>query len=125
MRVERRNLPPSRALGALPPVPVVHGVQCTRTHADAVRGQPLCRVVQAGKLLPLRAEGYTSQPPVGKAVRHLSRRAHCSSLRTELVPKVVSCLQTVGNTISSTSVSRGVFYVPGHQHARYVVLIQW
>ena len=33
----------------------------------------------------------------------------------QLVPKVVSCLQTVGNTISSTSVSRGVFYGPGHQ----------
>eukprot|EP01044_Picomonas_judraskeda_P029957 COSAG03_NODE_10583_length_641_cov_5.158672_1_plen_54_part_10 len=32
----------------------------------------------------------------------------------KLVPKVVSCLQTVGNTISSTSVSRGVFYGPGH-----------
>ena len=45
--------------------------------------------------------------------------------RGELVPKVVSCLQTVGNTISSTSVSRGVFYGPGHQHTRDVVLIQW
>ena len=43
----------------------------------------------------------------------------------QLVPKVVSCLQTVGNTISLTSVSRGVFYGPGHQHTRDVVLIQW
>ena len=29
----RRDFPPSRTLGALPPVPVVHGVQCARTHA--------------------------------------------------------------------------------------------
>ena len=43
----------------------------------------------------------------------------------ELVPKVVSCLQTVDNTISSTSVSRGVFYGPGHQHTCDVTLIQW
>ena len=44
----------SRALGALPPVPVVHGVQCTRAHANAcaVRGQPVRRVVQTGELLP-------------------------------------------------------------------------
>ena len=48
MRGEWRNLPPSRALGALPPVPVVHGVQCTRTHANAVRGQPVRHMVQAG-----------------------------------------------------------------------------
>ena len=32
-----------------------------------------------------------------------------NAIRGELVPKVVSCLQTVGNTISLTSVSRGVF----------------
>ena len=43
MRGERRNVPPSRALGALPPVPIVHSVQCTRTDADAVRGQPVVR----------------------------------------------------------------------------------
>ena len=48
-----------------------------------------------------------------------------NAIRGELVPKVVSRLQTVGNTISSTSVSRGVFYGPGHQHTRDVVLIQW
>ena len=47
------------------------------------------------------------------------------TLLPQLVPKVVSCLQTVGNTISLTSVSRGVFYGPGHQHTRDVVLIQW
>ena len=48
-----------------------------------------------------------------------------NAIRGELVPKVVSCLQTVGNTISSTSVSRGVFYGPGHQHTCDVTLIQW
>ena len=48
-----------------------------------------------------------------------------NAIRGELVPKVVSCLQTVTNTISSTSVSRGVFYGPGHQHTRDEVLIQW
>ena len=36
---------------------------------------------------------------------------------SELVPKVGSCLQTVGNTISSTLVSRGVLYGPGHQQS--------
>ena len=53
------------------------------------------------------------------------RTRHLAAEGAQLVPKVVSCLQTVGNTISSTSVSRGVFYGPGHQHARDVVLIQW
>ena len=48
-----------------------------------------------------------------------------NAIRGELVPKVVSRLQTVGNTISSTSVSRGVFYGPGHQHTCDVTLIQW
>ena len=47
------------------------------------------------------------------------------AIRGELVPKVVSCLQTVGNTISSTLVSRGVFYGPGHQHTFDVTLVQW
>eukprot|EP01044_Picomonas_judraskeda_P039993 COSAG03_NODE_19426_length_336_cov_79.924051_1_plen_59_part_10 len=37
-----------------------------------------------------------------------------NAIRGELVPKVVGCLQTDGNTISLTSVSRGVFYGPGH-----------
>ena len=66
-----RNVPRSRPLGALPPVPVVHAVQCTRTHANAVRGQPVRRVVQAGELLPLRAECHAGQPPVGEAMWHL------------------------------------------------------
>ena len=48
-----------------------------------------------------------------------------NAIRGELVLKVVSCLQTVGNTISSTSVSRGVFYGPGHQHTCDVTSIQW
>ena len=67
-----RNVPRSPPLGALPPVPVVHAVHCTRTHANAVRGQPVRRVVQAGELLPLRAECHAGQPPVGEAVRHLA-----------------------------------------------------
>ena len=77
-----RNVPRSRPLGALPPVPVVHAVQCTRTHANAVRDQPVRRVVQAGELLPLRAECHAGQPPVGEAMRHLPTPAHCCSLRT-------------------------------------------
>ena len=77
-----RNVPRSRPLGALPPVPVVHAVQCTRTHANAVRGQPVRRVVQAGELLPLRAECHAGQPPVGEAVWHLPTPAHCCSLQT-------------------------------------------
>jgi len=48
-----------------------------------------------------------------------------NAIRGELVPKVVSCLQTDGNTISSTSVSRGVFYGPGHQHTFDVTKVQW
>ena len=48
-----------------------------------------------------------------------------NAIRGELVPKVVSRLQTVDNTISSTSVSRGVFHGPGHQHTCDVTLIQW
>ena len=77
-----RNVPRSRPLGALPPVPVVHAGQCTRTHANAVRGQPVRHVVQAGERLPLRAECHAGQPPVGEAVRHLPTRAHCSTVRT-------------------------------------------
>ena len=61
-----------------------------------------------------------------RAVRRAIRQSFSREDRiaTELVPKVVSCLQTVGNTISLTSVSRGVFYGPGRQHTRDVVLIQ-
>ena len=61
------NVPPSRALSALPPVPVIHSVECARTHVDAVRGQPVHHVVQAGELLPLCAE--------------------CSRFRVQLTPK--------------------------------------